>query len=61
MAIPPTSFIKYDFSNPSCYPGSGTSFTDLSGNVNGSIQGSPTFVSSGQQRHGRHPFGTHRV
>jgi hypothetical protein len=49
MAIPPTSFIKYDFSDPACYPGSGTTITDLSTNLNGSTTGSPTYVSDGQQ------------
>jgi hypothetical protein len=49
MAIPPTSFIKYDFSDPACYPGSGTTITDLNANLDGSTNGSPTFVSNGQQ------------
>jgi hypothetical protein len=49
MAIPPTSFIRYDFSDPACYPGSGTTITDLSTNLDGSTTGSPTFVSDGQQ------------
>ena len=49
MAIPPASFLKYDFSDPACYPGSGTTITDLSTNLDGSTTGSPTYVSDGQQ------------
>ena len=61
MAIPPTSFIKYDLSNPACYPGSGSVITDLSGNLDGSILGSPTFVSSGQQSYIDITSGSQRV
>ena len=49
MAIPPTSFIKYDFSDPACYPGSGTTITDLSTNLNGTLTSAGLFVSDGQQ------------
>lgn len=49
MAAPPTSFIKYDFSDPACYPGSGTTITDLSTNLNGILQDEALFVSDGQQ------------
>jgi hypothetical protein len=49
MAIPPTSFIKYDFSDPACYPGSGTTITDLSTNLDGELSSAGLFVSDGQQ------------
>jgi hypothetical protein len=49
MAIPPTSFIRYDFSDPACYPGSGTTITDLSTNLDGTLTSAGLFVSDGQQ------------
>ena len=39
--------LYYDFSDPSCYPGSGTTVGDLSGNQwNGTLQNSPTYAGS---------------
>ena len=49
MAIPPASFLKYDISDPACYPGSGTVITDLEANLDGTITGPGLFVSDGQQ------------
>ena len=43
--FPPT--VAYDFSDPACYPGTGSTFFDLSGNsIDGVINGT-TFVSNG--------------
>jgi len=51
MSIPPNpNYIDYDFSDPLCYPGSGTTVFDLS--VNGydaNIVAGATFVSDGQK------------
>jgi hypothetical protein len=38
--------VEYDFSDPACYPGSGSTFYDLAGSTNGSTN-STTFVSNG--------------
>ena len=42
----PTRNVEYDFSDPACYPGSGSTFYDLAGSTNGSTN-STTFVSDG--------------
>jgi len=42
--------LNLDAANPSSYPGTGTTWTDLSGNgYNNELIGSPTFVQSGNQ------------
>lgn len=39
-----TILLNYDISNPACYPGTGTTLTDLSGNGNnGELVNSPTY------------------
>jgi hypothetical protein len=46
MPIYPTKTFDYNFDNPACYPGSGTTVTDLQGNLNLAFVGTPTFSSS---------------
>lgn len=46
MPIYPPKTVDYDFDNPACYSGSGTTIYDLSGNLDLSIVGSPTYTSS---------------
>ena len=46
MPIYPTKTVDYNFDNPACYPGSGTTVTDLQGNLNLNFVGTPTFTSS---------------
>jgi hypothetical protein len=47
MAIPPGSLQNsYDFSDPACYPGSGSTVFDLEGSLDLPISG-PTFISNG--------------
>jgi len=48
MPIPPGTLVaSYDFSDPLCYPGSGSTVFDLEGSLNLPIS-SATFVSNGQ-------------
>jgi len=37
--------VNYDFANTQCYPGSGTTITDLAGTANAATYGSPPFSS----------------
>jgi hypothetical protein len=46
MPIYPTKTVDYNFDNPACYNGSGTTVTDLQGNLNLNFVGTPTFTSS---------------
>ena len=50
MSIPPGSLqVQFDLSNPSCYPGTGNTIYDLSGNSrNATKTGTVGFVSDGQ-------------
>ena len=61
MPIPPTSFLKYDISDPACYPGSGTVITDLNANLNGTITSAGLFVSDGQQSYINITSGSQRL
>ena len=46
MPIYPTKTVDYNFDNPACYSGSGSTVYDLQGNLNLNFVGTPTFVSS---------------
>jgi hypothetical protein len=44
--VSPSLKLHYDINNSSCYPGSGTTLTDLSGNGNhGTLMNSPSFAN----------------
>jgi hypothetical protein len=46
--IPPaTPTVEYDFSDPACYPGTGSTFFDLSGGSTDGVINGTTFVSNG--------------
>ena len=38
--------LYYDFSNPKCYPGTGSTVNSLTGNYSGTLSGSPAFSQS---------------
>jgi len=46
MPIYPTKTIDYNFDNPACYNGSGSTIYDLTGNLDLNKIGNPTFTSS---------------
>jgi hypothetical protein len=46
MPIYPTKTVDYNFDDPACYPGSGTTVTDLQGILDLNFVGTPTFTSS---------------
>ena len=43
VVLPDANIIDLDFSNASCYPGSGTTVTDLYGGFTGTLENSPTY------------------
>ena len=50
MAIPPGSLQhSYDFSDPACYPGTGNTIFDLSGNGVNATNTNATFVDNGSR------------